>query len=37
MLRWALKIEKNGGAFYDAVAAKSADPEVRALFEDLAA
>ena len=37
MLRWALRIEKNGGAFYDAVAAKSADPEVRALFEDLAA
>jgi len=36
-LRWALEIEKNGEAFYNAVAAKSADPEVKALFEDLAA
>jgi rubrerythrin len=35
-LKWALEIEKNGEAFYDAVAAKSADPEVKALFEDLA-
>jgi rubrerythrin len=36
-LKWALEIEKNGEAFYKAVAAKSADSEVRALFEDLAA
>jgi len=39
-LRWAMEIEKNGEAFYNAVAAKSAailDDEVRALFEDLAA
>ena len=32
----AMEIEKNGEAFYTAVAAKSADPEVKALFEDLA-
>jgi rubrerythrin len=36
-LKWALEIEKNGEAFYDAVAAKGVDPEVKALFEDLAA
>ena len=39
-LKWALEIEKNGEAFYNAVARKSAaifDDEVRALFEDLAA
>ena len=36
-LKWALEIEKNGEAFYNEVAAKSADPEVKALFEDLAA
>jgi rubrerythrin len=36
-LKWALEIEKNGEAFYNTVAAKSADPEVKALFEDLAA
>ena len=36
-LRWALEIEKNGEVFYNAVAAKSADSEVKALFEDLAA
>ena len=36
-LKWALEIEKNGEAFYNAVAAKSADLEVKALFEDLAA
>jgi len=36
-LRWALEIERNGEAFYNAVTAKSADPEVKALFEDLAA
>ena len=36
-LKWALEIEKNGEAFYNAVAAKSADPEAKALFEDLAA
>jgi rubrerythrin len=36
-LKWAMEIEKNGEAFYNAVAAKSADPQVRAFFEDLAA
>jgi rubrerythrin len=36
-LKWALEIEKNGEAFYNEVAAKSADPEVKTLFEDLAA
>jgi rubrerythrin len=36
-LKWALEIEKNGDAFYNEVAAKSADPEVKVLFEDLAA
>ena len=36
-LKWALEIEKNGEAFYNEVAAKSADPEAKALFEDLAA
>jgi rubrerythrin len=36
-LKWALEIERNGEAFYNGVAAKSADPEVKALFEDLAA
>ena len=36
-LRWALEIEKNGETFYHTVAAKSADPEVKVLFEDLAA
>jgi rubrerythrin len=36
-LKWALEIEKNGEAFYNEVAAKSTDPEVKALFEDLAA
>lgn len=35
-LRWALEIEKKGETFYHAVAAKSADPEVKVLFEDLA-
>ena len=35
-LKWALEIEKNGEVFYNEVA-KSADPEVKALFEDLAA
>lgn len=35
-LKWALEIEKNGEVFYKEVAAKSADPEVKALFEDLA-
>lgn len=32
----ALEIEKNGEVFYNAAAAKSVDPEVKALFEDLA-
>ena len=36
-LKWALEIEKNGEAFYNEVAAKSADSEAKALFEDLAA
>lgn len=35
-LKWAMEIEENGEAFYRTVAAKSADPEVKALFEDLA-
>jgi rubrerythrin len=35
-LRWAMEIEENGEAFYNTVAARSADPEVKALFEDLA-
>jgi rubrerythrin len=36
-LEMAMEIEKNGEVFYTAVAQKSADPEVQALFEDLAA
>ena len=32
----AMEIEKNGEVYYNAVAAKSTDPEVKALFEDLA-
>ena len=36
-LAMAMEIEKNGEVFYNAVAEKSADPEIRALFEDLAA
>ncbi|MDY6874819.1 MAG: ferritin family protein [Chloroflexota bacterium] len=35
-LNIALEIEKNGETFYKEVAAKSATPEVKALFEDLA-
>ena len=35
-LKWAMEIEKNGEVFYNEVATKSADPEVKALFEDLA-
>ena len=35
-LKWAMEIEKNGEVFYNEVAAKSPDPEVKALFEDLA-
>ncbi|MDH4137641.1 MAG: ferritin family protein [Anaerolineae bacterium] len=35
-LKWALEIERNGEAFYNEVAAKSADPEVKTLFENLA-
>jgi rubrerythrin len=37
VLEWALEIERNGEIFYNAVAAESTDPEVKALFEDLAA
>ncbi|MFB0533379.1 MAG: ferritin family protein [Anaerolineae bacterium] len=36
-LKWALEIEQNGETFYKAVAGKSGEPEVKALFEDLAA
>jgi len=36
-LEMAMEVEKNGEMFYNEVAAKSADPEVKALFEDLAA
>ena len=35
-LKWAMEIEKNGEVFYNEVAVKSADPEVKALLEDLA-
>ncbi len=35
-LEMAMEIEKNGETFYNAVAAKSTDPEIKALFEDLA-
>ena len=35
-LEMALEIERNGETFYNAAAEKSADPEVKALFEDLA-
>ena len=35
-LKWAMEIEENGEAFYNAVAAKSADAETKALLEDLA-
>ena len=36
-LEMAMEIEKNGETFYNAVAEKSDAPEVKALFEDLAA
>jgi len=36
-LKWAMEIEENGEAFYNTVAARSDDPQVKALFEDLAA
>ena len=35
-LEMAMDIEKNGETFYKEIAAKSDDPEVTALFEDLA-
>jgi rubrerythrin len=35
-LEMAMEIEKNGEVFYNTVAERSADPEVKALFEDLA-
>ena len=35
-LKWAMEIEENGEVSYNEVAAKSADREVKALFEDLA-
>ncbi len=37
VLKWAMEIEKNGEAFYSAVAAQSTDPEVKSVFEDMAA
>ena len=37
VLKWAMEIEENGAAFYHTVAARSDDPQVRSLFEDLAA
>ena len=36
-LEMAMRVEKNGEVFYNEAAAKSADPEVKSLFEDLAA
>lgn len=36
-IEMAMEIEKNGELFYNEVAAKSADSEAKALFEDLAA
>ena len=35
-LKWAMEIEENGEAFYNTVAARSDDPQLKALFEDLA-
>jgi rubrerythrin len=35
-LQMAMEIETNGEAFYQAVAAQTANPDVKALFEDLA-
>ena len=35
-LEMAMKIEKNGETFYNAVATKSTDPNIKLLFEDLA-
>jgi rubrerythrin len=35
-IQMAMEIEKNGEAFYQAVAAQTANPDVKALFEDLA-
>lgn len=35
-IEMAMEIEKNGKVFYDKVAAQSADPEIKALFKDLA-
>lgn len=36
-IEMAMKIEQNGEVFYNEAASKSADSEVKALFEDLAA
>lgn len=36
ILQWALEIERNGEAFYEAVAATAQDREVKTLFQDLA-
>jgi rubrerythrin len=35
-IEMAMKIERNGEVFYNEAAAKSTDPEVKTLFEDLA-
>ncbi len=35
-LKWAMEIEENGETFYNTMAARSEDPETKALFEDLA-
>ena len=35
-LKWAMEIEENGEAFYNALAAKSTDPQVKTFFEHLA-
>ena len=37
VLTWAIQIEENGEVFYNSVASKTSDPELQALFEDLAA
>jgi rubrerythrin len=36
VLKWAMEIEENGEAFYNTVAARSTDPQVKELFDDLA-
>lgn len=36
ILQWALEIERNGEAFYEAVAATARDREIKTLFQDFA-